>query len=79
LSEAWAGFSVEFCGGTHISNTKDAQAFVLLEETAVAKGIRRISGITGPEAIVASEDAAVLQKDYDMLSRRVESLAAGTR
>ena len=43
-SEAWAGFSVEFCGGTHITNTAQAGAFVLLEETAVAKGIRRISG-----------------------------------
>ena len=38
--------SVEFCGGTHISNTDEAEAFVLVEETAVAKGIRRITGVT---------------------------------
>ena len=38
--------SVEFCGGTHISNTQEAEAFVLVEETAVAKGIRRITGVT---------------------------------
>lgn len=38
--------SVEFCGGTHISNTAEAEAFVLTEETAVAKGIRRISALT---------------------------------
>jgi alanyl-tRNA synthetase len=38
--------SVEFCGGTHVSNTADAEAFVLTEETSVAKGIRRITALT---------------------------------
>ena len=38
--------SVEFCGGTHIANTAEAEAFVLIEETAVAKGIRRITALT---------------------------------
>jgi len=38
--------SVEFCGGTHILNTNEAEALVLVEETAVAKGIRRITGVT---------------------------------
>jgi alanyl-tRNA synthetase len=38
--------SIEFCGGTHVSNTAEAEAFVLMEETAVAKGIRRISAVT---------------------------------
>merc|ERR1712071_146367 len=50
--------SVEFCGGTHITNTKEAEAFVLVEETAVAKGIRRITGITkelAKQAIVEGE------------------------
>jgi alanyl-tRNA synthetase len=40
------GTSVEFCGGTHVSNTAETEAFVLVEETAVAKGIRRITGVT---------------------------------
>lgn len=38
--------SVEFCGGTHVSNTAEAEAFVLTEETSVAKGIRRITALT---------------------------------
>ena len=38
---------IEFCGGTHLTNTKQAQHFIITEETAVAKGIRRISAITG--------------------------------
>lgn len=43
----WASNSVEFCGGTHLSATGEARAFVVTEETAVAKGIRRIVAITG--------------------------------
>lgn len=40
--EEWATSSVELCGGTHVSNTREAAAFVVTEETAVAKGIRRV-------------------------------------
>ena len=48
--------SVEFCGGTHVSNTADAEAFVLTEETAVAKGIRRITALTRDAAKKAIEE-----------------------
>jgi len=48
--------SVEFCGGTHISNTADAEAFVLTEESAVAKGIRRITAITRDAAKKAIDE-----------------------
>ena len=49
----WGAYSVEFCGGTHLSNTKDAKAFVLLQEEGIAKGIRRITGVTMDDAIAA--------------------------
>jgi alanyl-tRNA synthetase len=32
-------------GGTHMFHAAEAQAFVLVEETAVAKGIRRVSAV----------------------------------
>ena len=48
--------SVEFCGGTHIANTAEAEAFVLTEETAVAKGIRRITALTRGAAKKAMEE-----------------------
>jgi len=48
--------SVEFCGGTHIANTAEAEAFVLTEETAVAKGIRRITALTRGAAKEAIEE-----------------------
>lgn len=52
--------SVEFCGGTHISNTAEAESIVLVEETAVAKGIRRISAVTKGLAAKAIETGNVL-------------------
>ncbi|CAB9513285.1 Alanine--tRNA ligase [Seminavis robusta] len=48
--------SVEFCGGTHLTNTAEAGAFVIVEETAVAKGIRRISAVTGEMATEAIKE-----------------------
>lgn len=48
--------SVEFCGGTHLANTKEAQAFVIVEETAVAKGIRRITAVTKDLALQAIQE-----------------------
>lgn len=52
-NEEWSQHSVEFCGGTHLTNTAQAESFVVVEETAIAKGIRRISAVTGEEAVLA--------------------------
>ncbi|XP_024517308.1 alanine--tRNA ligase-like [Selaginella moellendorffii] len=43
----WAGLSTEFCGGTHISNTKEAQDFALVSEEGISKGVRRVIALTG--------------------------------
>ena len=48
--------SVEFCGGTHVENTAVAQAFAIIEETAVAKGIRRITAVTKDAAAQAIQE-----------------------
>jgi alanyl-tRNA synthetase len=54
--------SIEFCGGTHISNTAEAVAFMIIEESAVAKGIRRITAVTQDLAQAAMSEGKKLEK-----------------
>ncbi|KAL5115311.1 Alanine--tRNA ligase [Pleosporales sp. CAS-2024a] len=49
-NEKWEKLSIEFCGGTHVLHTGDIKELVILEESGIAKGIRRIVAVTGQEA-----------------------------
>lgn len=44
-------FSKELCGGTHLSHTGQVGLFKIIGEELVAKGIRRITALTGPRAL----------------------------
>eukprot|EP00834_Sanchytrium_tribonematis_P000004 NODE_2_length_91304_cov_0.692462.p4 type:complete len:890 gc:universal NODE_2_length_91304_cov_0.692462:24807-27476(+) len=46
-NKRWQDYSIEFCGGTHARNSKDISDFLLLEESSIAKGVRRIIAVTG--------------------------------
>lgn len=43
-------YSIEFCGGCHVKNTKDISLFVIQSEESIAAGIRRITALTGKKA-----------------------------
>src|SRR5262249_8053534 len=47
--------SVEFCGGTHLNHTGQAGLFKVISQEAVGKGVRRITAITGREALDAMQ------------------------
>ena len=65
----WRGVSVEFCGGTHVSKTSDIKELVIVEESGIAKGIRRIVAVTGEDAYAVQRLAEAFQKRLDTLER----------
>ncbi len=74
--------SVEFCGGTHMPRTGPIGFFKILAQEPVAKGIRRITAVTGKPAYdevqnrsaVIDELTAQLQCRPEELPARVETL-----
>ena len=57
------GYSIEFCGGTHLDNTAKVGAFQLVSEGSVASGVRRIEAYTGKACMARMENAQAMLAD----------------
>jgi alanyl-tRNA synthetase len=57
------GFSIEFCGGTHVKQTGDIGLFIVTSEQGVSAGTRRVEALTGEAAVErAREDQGILEE-----------------
>ncbi len=76
------GYSVEFCGGTHLARSGEAGLFRILSQEAVGKGIRRITAVAGELALrhthristLLDEAAARLACRLEDVTLRIETL-----
>ena len=77
-------FSVELCGGTHVSNTSQIRNIKILSESGVAAGVRRIEALTGDSVIAyyndlentLNEAAKILKTNPSEILKKIEHLQA---
>ena len=78
------GYSVEFCGGTHLANTAQVGVFHITSEFSVASGVRRIEATTGKRSLeimnrnqaMLFEAAAVLKAKPGELREKAKAVMA---
>ena len=78
------GYSVELCGGAHLTNTAQVGTFKIISENGVAAGVRRIEALTGTEALKYFQTqeeqlktvCSIVKATPDNMVKRIETLVA---
>ncbi len=76
------GYSVEFCGGTHLTQSSQAGQCRIISEAGVASGVRRIEAVTGKacyelmkaDRATISDVASTLKVNKDQIVKKSESV-----
>ncbi|XP_045521368.1 alanine--tRNA ligase, cytoplasmic [Pieris brassicae] len=64
--------SIEFCGGSHLHQTGHIGDYVIVSEEGIAKGIRRIVALTGPEALKAINKMSILENEVNDITNQIQ-------